>query len=371
MPTINKSRLSRLQTYLAADPDNLALLADTCEEALNAGAHELAETLAGRLDLLAPDSERTLHLAGLTAMYRRDFGTAVDRFTRLAALADTPPVRFNLAWSLAMHGSKQSAVEWLDGQTVETIPAAAMLHMQLLHEAGHYEAAMLAGRSALTRFPDDVGLLSAMATLALDLEDIELARQCVGKAGNHPESLAAQGVIALADGDPIQALAAFDRATTIRSVNPRAWIGKGLALLTQRDPVAAADAMDRGAEQFGDHIGSWIAAGWAYYLAGDIDQAALRFERAAAIDPTFAETQGSLAVIAAIRGDRENALRLAATAHRLDRKCFSATYAQMLLIGTGGSKAGDLLRKALETPINEQGMTIASYMSRLAMPTVH
>jgi Flp pilus assembly protein TadD len=371
MPTSDTSRLSRLQGYLAADPENRTLLVDTCQEAINSGAHDLAESLIQRLDALAPSNADALHLAGLSAMYRRDFGQAADRFARLMPLADTPAVRFNLAWSLAMQGDKPQALALLDGQTVEAVPAAAMLHMQLLHEAGEFDAAMTAGKAAMHRFPDDAGLLAALATLALDLEDMDMARQCADKAGHHPEALAAHGVIALADGDPVQAIQAFDHALAIRAFNPRAWVGKGLASLTQRDPAAAADAIDRGAEQFSDHIGSWIAAGWAHYLAGDSDRAALRFERALAIDPAFAETQGSLAVIAATRGDLDTARRLVTTALRLDRQCFSAAFAQILLAGGNSDKAQALLRQALDTPINDQGLTVASYMTRLALPTVH
>ena len=320
---------------------------------------------------MVPGSFEGRYLASVIAMRRGDFAAAAELLEPLLAEDDQPSLRFNLAWSRAMLGDKETALALLDERTVAEIAAAAMLRTQLLHEAARLEEALAFGRAALARHPDDAGLNAAMATLALDLEDPGLARACALKAGDHPEGLAAAGMLDLADGAIEAAHARFERSLAVRTHNPRAWIGRGLAGLMRQDNAQAAMDLDRGAQQFGRHLGSWIAAGWAHFIAGDAAAAQERFERALGIDPTFAETHGSLAVIDAVSGREQDARRKATTALRLDRDCFSAALAQALLSSGDPTRAREIIDRAMTTPLNEQGMTIASYMAGLSRPTVH
>lgn len=366
-----RHRLDTLMGFLDQDPDNPRLLADTIEAALAASEPGRARVLIDRLGELRPGSFDAGYFAATLAMVERDFQRACDLLDPLVDAGAPPNARFNLAWSKAMVGIKDRALELLDAETTATIPAAAMLRMQLLHEGEHFEEALEFGKSALELFPGDAGLNSALATLALDLEDLELARQCTARGGEHPEALAALGMLEMHDGDPGTALSTFERSLAIRQHNPRAWIGLGLAKLAGQDAAAAALDLDRGAQQFGDQIGSWIAAGWAHYLAGEVDAAAQRFERALAIDHNFAESHGSLAVIDAARGDNESARRRMQTALRLDRQCFSAVMAKVMLDAASPEEAKALFDQAFNTPLNAQGMTIASYMVGMVRPTLH
>ena len=371
MTMAEKNQLDRLLGYLAADPGNPALLIEAIETALAVPALDVAERLIAQLGDLRPGSFEAGFFAATLAMNRRDFARAAELLGPLVVSGAPPNARFNLAWSKAMIGEKPQALELLDPETTGEIATAAMLRTQLLHEAGEFETAIEFGKEALERFPDDAGLNSAMATLALDLEDGELARACAARGGEHPEALAAIGVLDLQDGDPGKARVQFDRSIAIREHNPRAWVGRGLTKLVEHDPAGAASDIDRGAQQFGDHIGSWIAAGWAHYLGGNLDAAAQRFERAYAIDPNFAESHGSLAVIDAARGNRESAQLRMATAFRLDRQCFSAVLAKIMLEAGDPAAAQALIEKAFNTPLGESGMTVASYMAGLARPTLH
>ncbi|MEH3101092.1 tetratricopeptide repeat protein [Sphingomonas adhaesiva] len=364
-------RLRRLLGYLDADPDNPPLLADAIRAALDAGEVDRADALAAHLRLVTPGSAESGYLTGMVAMHRGDFAAATQRFRDLLALREDAATRFNLAWSLAMTGDKATALATLTPPVVDAVPAAAMLRVQLLHEAQRFDEAMAIGRAALARFPDDHGLLAAMATLALDVDDADLARACAVGAGDHPEALAALGVLDLHAGDLAAAQAAFDRSLAAREVNPRAWIGRGLAELAGHRPAAAAPHLDRGAQQFGDHIGSWIAAGWAWYLAGDAAAGRQRFERALAIDPAFAESHGSLAVTDIAEGRRDDARRRMTTALRLDRQCFSAALAGTLLASDDPAAAAVIVERAMATPIDGGQMTIAGYLARLTQPTLH
>ena len=126
--------------------------------------------------------------------------------------------------------------------------------------------------------------------------------------------------------------------------------------------------LDKGAEMFGDHLGSWIAAGWAYLLAGEHEQARDRFERARQIDPNFAESHGSLAVMDVLAGDSESAQRRMEVALRLDRACFSGAFAQMLMASAAGDAgaAQRIADIALKQPLDDKGRTIADALARLA-----
>lgn len=366
-----QDQFQRLLGFLDSDPDNPTLLADAVRAGLDAGRTDSAETLATHLRLVAPGSFEGEYLTGLIAMHRGDFSAAAARFATILDRTNDPATRFNLAWSRAMIGEKSDALTVLDPATAEALPSAAMLRVQLLHEAADFDGALVEGKAALSRFPNDRGLLAAMATLALDVEDTDLARDCAHRAGDHPEALAAVGVLGLQGGDVTGARHAFDRSLAERDHNPRAWIGRGLVGLAEQNPAEAAPDIDRGAQQFGDHIGSWIAAGWAWYLAGDVAAAQLRFERALAIDPAFAESHGSLAVIDIARGDRDAARHKMATALRLDRACFSAALAQALLASGDPERAAAIVERAMTTPIDGGQLTLASYLAGLTRPTFH
>jgi tetratricopeptide (TPR) repeat protein len=364
-------RLRRLLSYLKVDPDNPNLLGDAVQAAIDHGDLERAQSLNEQLMAVLPGAIQGRYLASVIAMRRANFSEAERILEGLLAEDDKPNIRFNLAWSKAMVGSKNDALALLDDRTTTEIAAAAMLKTQLLHEGGQFDEAMDFGRAALKRHSEDAGLLSAMATLALDLEVPELARECAMKAGDHPEALAASGMLDLQEGLVDSAETMFDRSLAIREHNPRAWVGRGLAGLLRQENAQAAMDLDRGAQQFGEHIGSWIAAGWAHIIAGDVGAAKERFERALAIDPTFAESHGSLAVIDVVSGRTQDARRKLATALRLDRQCFSAALAQVLLSSGDPAQAKEIVDRAINTPINEDGMTVAGYMAGLTRPTIH
>ena len=360
-------RLKRLVSYVAADPTNETLRTDAAEQALNTGSPEIACELLAR----APGElgNRELNLFGLAQMQLRNFGEAAKTFETIVANdVDDPAVRFNLAWSLAMEKRFNEALEQLPPDVTGALPQAAMLEVQLLHEIGEFDRAAEAARRNIEIFPDEQGLAAAVSVLALDIEDIDLARSCALKAANHPDAMATLGTLALGESHIGEAEALFERALRTNDKIPRAWIGLGLARLVGKDGRAPAD-IDRGAELFGDHIGSWIAAGWAYLIAGDLPAARQRFERALSIDDNFGESHGSLAVVDILQGHESEASKRLAVAKRLDRESFSAAFAQVLLTAQAGKgeKAQALFEKILETPVNERGDTAAAALARMGL----
>ncbi|QNA82943.1 tetratricopeptide repeat protein [Sphingomonas sp. So64.6b] len=368
--TARTDRMAMLLRLLESDPGNLALLADTAEAALDAHEAQIAGDLLDRYAAITPLPPREANLAGLAALQAKRFDRAAEIFSRLVADgAKDSAVRFNLAWARANLKEFEAALEILDDDSARDLAQAAMLRVQLLHEVGDFDAAGEVARDYITLHPDHHGLMAAVSVLALDIDDEALAEACAAKAGAHPDALTTKGTLALGHERATEAVFLFDLALAANPSLPRAWIGLGLAKLMTGESASAAADIDHGAELFGDHLGSWIAAGWAYFVAGDTITSRARFEAAMALDATFAETHGSLAVLDLLGGDIAEATRKSDIALRLDRKCYSAALAKSLIAASGGDQvtARRIFDHAARTPIGESGRTIGQALAKMGL----
>jgi tetratricopeptide (TPR) repeat protein len=363
-------RLARLLGYLQSDPDNLALLSEAAEAALVESQPSVASELLARYARNAPLPDKEINLSGLAHMQEQRFETAAELFRGL--LRKTPQdaaVRFNLAWSLAMLKDTAASQDLLDDATVHQLPQAAALRVQLLHDQGQFEEAFEFAKNALDQHPDHAGLLAATSVLAMDVEDVDLARSCALRAGSQPQALVTLGMLALDDNGLGDALDLFSQALVRDPHAPRAWVGKGLALLSRGNPEEATISLQHGAELFGEHVGSWIAAGWAHIVTNNLDAAQSCFEQAFALDHNFAESHGSLAVVKLLRGNVDEARRLTQTALRLDPNSFSTALARALLLSEDGRPniAHEIIQRALNTPMDATGRTLAKMIARNAL----
>ena len=362
-------RLPRLLSYLGQDPANPSLLKDAAIAAFEMRDYEkAAELIETRAKISLPNDE-LINIGGLIAMDQQRFSDAAAAFK---GLIDSDPgnlgAALNLAWAEASLGHHEEALQLLADPVLAISPRAPALKVQMLHHLERYDDALACGQELAERYPDNLPLMAALATVALDADERGLARHYAERAGENPEGLAARGVLALGEQDLVAAEALLDRSIAARDSDPRAWIGKGLARLAAGDPRGGAVALDRGARLFNDHIGSWIASGWAHFVDGDLSLSRQSFERALAIDANFGETHGALAVLDVVSGDLNSARRRMEVALRLDRGAFGGLLAKTMLLDAAGHKqAAQALRaKALSTPIGSDGQTIAGAMAGLA-----
>lgn len=357
--------------FLQQDPDNRRLLVDTADLALEVGDPHQAIELLERASVLSPLSLQEHNLLGLAAIKSGDFELAAGSFATVVSEArpEEPGPRFNLAWSLAVLARDQEALTHLDDGIALALPQAAALRVQLLHKSGDLDSALEAAKLYLERHPNHAGLLANVSVLAIDCEDLNLAAETAGRAGDHPDALTTVGTLALGQEDTKTARSAFERALAIKQDLPRAWIGRGLAAMLEQDPAGAARDIERGAVMFGDHLGSWIAAGWAHFISKDYSEARRLFELALAIDATFSESHGSLAVLDLHDGAFDRAAERIKIATRLDRNCFSAAFARILLANAEGDqdKVRQIFDMAVSTPIGKNGRTIAQSLTRLGL----
>ena len=363
-------KLAALLSFLKQDPDNLTLILEAAETALDEGQPKITKSLLERHASLEPLSKKGLYLSGLTAMKTSQFDTAASIFKNLleTETGDTA-IRFNLAWSQAMLKNFDEASAALDETTLASHPQAAMLDIQILHEQGEFEKAMTKAKLHLKNHKDHAGLLAAISVLALDIEDPQMAKECALKAGNHPDALTTLGVLALGNERNVEALTLFEAAMDINAHGPRTWIGMGLSQLSAGDNVAAAANIDKGAELFKTHIGSWIAAGWAHFVLENYKTSRVRFEKALSLDRNFAESHGSLAVLDVIEGHIDQARQSAKTATLLDKECFSAALAGTLILSSQGNAAAakKIFDRAINTPIDDTGRTIARTLLNMGL----
>jgi Tfp pilus assembly protein PilF len=363
-----RDHLDLLAGYLAADPENLALLADCAEAALAADDVGAAADYYARRDAIDPLTGAAANVAGVAAMRAGRLEQAEAWFERAIAEGEDadPAVRFNIAWCRALGRNFAGAAAVLNDETIAALPQAAMLDMQIDHQLGRFEEAEAKLTSYLERFPNYGPLNAAASMLAMDVDRPELARAAAEKGGTHPDALATLGMLDLGEQKLEQARAQLTQSLATRPHNPRAEIGLGLVALSEGNLADACARLDRGAKQFGSHLGSWIGAGWAHVLAGDNAAARQRFETALALDDNFGEAQGSLAVIEIMEGDVEAAKRRAAVGRRLDPHAFSGALAAMLIEQSEGNAeaARRIFELASSRPILPSGATLMDELVR-------
>ena len=355
-------RIDRLLEFLKADPENPSLLADAAKAALEDGRFGLTSALVARYAAKATPPPMLVNLAGLAAMGEARFADAASCFqTAYAASAGDPDLAYNLAWARAAQADWAGANDVLDEDAAAATPAAARLKVQVLHHLGRLADALEWGRRLAERHPTDHLLMGALSAVAVDAEDIVLAEAFARRGESAPESQATLGMLLLEQNRSADAAAYFDAALISQPNTGRALLGQGLERLMSGDAATAVGPLDQAAVIFGDHLGSWLAAGWAHLISGDLTVARARFETALALDAAFAETQGAMAVVAALEGRTDAARRHAQVALRLDRQCLSALLARSLLLeAVGQHQAADQIRKtAMDIPLGPSGQTIA------------
>lgn len=369
-PDAKASRLAVLLGFLQDDPDNLHLIGDAANAALDESALDEAVILLDRHRAIAPFPMTLVNVEGLVALRQGRLADAAAAFDRLvSAGVSDPSVRFNRAWVHALAGEYEAALPLLDEEAVAVTPRAAALKVEMLHHLGRIEDALAAGQGMVERFPGNDLLLGSLSVAAMDADDLELARHYSQAAGGGVDALTTRGLLALNDDDAAGSIALFDQALAARPDAPRAWLGKGLGMLVHGDARDAVPALRRGAEIFGDHLGSWIAVGWAQLVSKDVAAARATFEHALSLDENFAETHGGLAVIDIAEGDLEGAKRRANIALRLDRECFGGMLARLLLSEAKGDEktAQRIWDKAMETQAGAGGKTLARAMIGLGL----
>jgi tetratricopeptide (TPR) repeat protein len=351
------SRLQRLGHYLAADPDNTALLHDYAGQAWATREYQAcAIALRKLLTLEPPTPQRHAELAR-ALLASGDLEQALQ--VAEAALTQWPDDA-NLQLSVAQcHLAARDFEQALEAQPMReaALPLsgeACALRIRALHHLGQLEQAAreAAAHEAVTGLHPAVGsaLLPVLTDLSRFEEATALASSLLQAAGDKPPPYEVCEPLALAALDNGQDAAArqwVDRALDTRRDDGRIWLLDGMTSMQTGSWDRAATAFEHAVQLMPGHAGSHLAQGWMHLLRNELDAARSCFERGVAASPAFAEGHGSLAVVAARQGHSAEADALIRKALLLDRHCGSARFAQALQRGASQDKIAELAKAVI------------------------
>lgn len=355
------ARLSRLLDHLAQDPRNTSLLADIADQQLLLGDWAAAKSTLTQLLDLQPGDPLSRYRLAVAERHTDEHDKALSLLRELVEQGHGhPAVLQEIARCHAQLGDWGAVVPALSGLNASELSseegdAVRLLRIRAHHHLGALEEALVEAKAWQSERGRGLPVQgqAAIATLLLDAEQVDEAAQLLANIDpkskdSHAELAAASGFVELGAGQLDGALARFTQSAQVEPQFGRAHLGLGLTLAAQGQFQNAIDALQAAVRVSPDHLGSWHALAWMQLLTKDIDGAAASFAAAMERDQNFSETHGGLALIAALRGDKQAGEHHLRAASKLDALSMNAMVARTVL--ERGSAALDeaLLGQALD-----------------------
>lgn len=184
--------------------------------------------------------------------------------------------------------------------------------------------------------------LGVLAIMHLDIGDMNLADKYSHSAleinPEQFEALLTKTSIGCIYHDFANVSTYLDQLLVQQPCNGRVLSLKGQSQLYSKDINAAIDTLLLATKYMPEHIGTWHLLGWAYFVIENIEQAKFTFEHALMLDRNFAESHGSLACVYANQQNTNEANNSITLALKLDKRSFSARFAQALLMVNEGKE---------------------------------
>ena len=331
--------VEQLESFLAQDPSNIALVSECVHAAVRTGQNERARAILERSRAAVQSDAPLRHLEATILLAEQRYPEARTLLTSLVRDgADAPGVLFNLGYAALRAGDPAAGAAVLQGLLAQPDAAPETLTWLLrcqLHD-GHPDHALEAWNAAPLpqRTPEATGVAS-LACFDADLADEAraLADNALAAGAKGLEPVVVRASLALMDGDFPGADSLLDRGRQIAPEDARLRFTCGLAHLLRGHPAEANAEFRFAVARQPHHAGAWIAFAWSSIFTGDLPQARASLDQAMALDRNFAETHGALAVVDALEGHREAAQAGIERASRLDRNSMSWAYAQAVLQG--------------------------------------
>ncbi len=371
-PPGHSVRLGRLLGYLQEDPDNLALLHDAADLALQEGCWEEASALVASTLALMPQDPVSRYRKAVILSHA---GDATGSLALTQALLDEgqqhDAVMFQHARALILAGRHAQAEPVLEGllSHAADLPEFDFLYVRALHGAGRLDDAIRVVTS-LGEDPVAQGMLSLLYTDDDRLQ--EGAAIAAAVLATHPDNIDAlisAGTVSLAMEDADSALPYFERALKTHADNGRSWMGVGLARLSRQDFPGAREAFEKTVRLMPSHLGSWNALAWIEMLQQDLAAAEATLQAALRINRNFGETHGTVAVLRAFEQNWAEAKHHADIAVRLQPESFAGRFAQTLILEHRGrpDRARQLLEQVMRNFQAPAGGNLADVVRRYAV----
>ncbi|WP_175693011.1 tetratricopeptide repeat protein [Burkholderia ambifaria] len=361
-PPSANDRVLRLLSYLAIDPLSRSIRIDLAHAAFDANQHDVCDRALDELQQESPHSSELLNLAGLNALARGNPEQAIEALRAIPASERNAVVQYNIAYALALLEKYEEALVHLTDRVLAALPEAVALRIRTLHHLNRLDEAVSLGAQHADTQPE---LAAPLAVALFDMGNSAAARRYAQRAGDSPDAWTILALLDLERGATDSAEQNLTKALQKDPTHVRATLGMGLVRMAQQRFEAAAQLLDAAAQSFRNHAGSWLASGWAYLYHGDLITSRKRFEQAEAIDRSFAEVHGSLAVLDCREGLLAAARRRADTALRLDPASLSAALANSLLQSSANDheQAQRTIEVALQMPIGSDGPALMTALS--------
>jgi len=372
---LSDTRLARLQSYAEQDPNNLQLLAELADAALDASQFSLARDAIDRALTLQPNDPFFRFRLSSVALAESKLDEALQITEALLAEGfDDPAIRFNHAYALVLLNKYEEAtpvLEWLFAEQAP-FPNVVRLLIRSLHYQGQLDKAIDVAKAHLAAHPDDNQVVGMLSLLYFDNNDLPQAAQWSKKALESGyetiDALLAASGTALGAEEPERARQLSERAIAKQPHNGRAWVNLGLVDMLNGNLPGAEESLAKAVHYMPGHIGSWIALGWAQLMQSKLDAAQRSFQTALELDDTFAESHSGLAAVAAMRGDMAAAEVSAKTARRLDSSAISSYYPELVKLyqQSKPEEAQRLMQGALKRSVAPNGGNMMDMIKRLA-----
>ncbi|HEX7814772.1 tetratricopeptide repeat protein, partial [Dyella sp.] len=158
------------------------------------------------------------------------------------------------------------------------------------------------------------------------------ARQALQKDPAQHEAAIVEATLALWEQRLDESADVFGQVLVRHPDSGRALLGLGQERMLRGDVAAGRTLIERATKVMPDHLGTWHAFAWCQLIEGDLAGARASFEHALAVDRTFGETHGGLALVHALRSERTEAEASIRRAMRLDPNGRTARYARSVLL---------------------------------------
>jgi tetratricopeptide (TPR) repeat protein len=331
----SNSKFESLRRFFEADPGNARLRRDCVDAAVAAGEFGFVRDLADKRLASAPADpeaqfDRATALIGL-----QDFAAAMEALRPLEA--SIPGVRFNAGLCLFMLGKYEEARPYFQAgyDAGERSPGLLRFLIVTLHWLGEIDTAIEIINANAGVMASDARLAGSASMLFSDKEDSanaqHWARIALAMDPDNVDALVSDGMVRATSLDAMGAKANFERALARAPDNGRAWLGLGSLTMLSRDFDKAGEQLQNAVKEMPGHLGSWHALAWSHLFANRLDEAERTWQQALDLNHNFSESHAGIAVIAALRGDRNAAERGIEVAERLDRACNTSQFARFLL----------------------------------------
>ncbi len=355
--TTDTNRLTRMLGFLEHDPCNVDLLLDTLTLAISSNDLEQAKRLANHIENHAVEDATVWAQMAHLQLLLRNFASASEYGDKaIQAGINHSVVLLNTAYGHFYNGDYTSSAAILAKLTSqsEADVSTLLLHARSLHHQTESEEAEQLLTRALQIEPEHIEAKGLLALLLYERDDnqgaLRLAHDVLAQNPNQLDALLACGAVHFEQGNIEASRKTWRHTVAAYPTCGRAWSGLAQVEFNEMEFVDAEAHLKTAVSYMPDHIGTWHLLAWIYILREESVLAREALDKSYALDRTFGETHGGLAVVDVLDGKLDDAQLGIRRALKLNSECMSARYAEMLMLQKAGktTEANALVQQVLD-----------------------